>query len=154
MKKISYFLLILLAASCTFTSEPDFLKLDEYKIITLNKNEVKLGTKAFFHNPNDVGCEVVSTDIEVFVNDLAVSKVKQTNSIVLESDNEFYIPLTVSVPTSEIIKDQKGILNGLLSGLTNKNILIQYQGVVTLKKAGIEFDIDIEGEEVLKEFKK
>ena len=97
MKKIFFFLLAITLFSCTLTQEPDFIKLDDYKIITLNKKEVKLGTNAYFKNPNDVGCEVVSTDIEVFVNGLAVSKVNQTASINLESNNEFNIPLTVKV---------------------------------------------------------
>lgn len=154
MKKIIYLLLIIAFTSCTLTQEPDFLKLDNHKIITFNKKEVKLSTHAHFHNPNDVGCEVVSTDIEVFVNELSVSKVSQANSINLESGNDFFIPMTVSIPTNKIAKDKSGIFNGLITTLFNKNIKIKYEGIITLKKAGIEFDIDIEGEEILKEFKK
>lgn len=154
MKKLIYLLLIITLTNCTLTQEPDFIKLDNHKIITFNKNEVKLSTDAHFNNPNDVGCEVVSTDIEVFVNELSVSKVKQATSINLESGNDFYIPLTVSIPTNKIIKDKAGIFNGLLNTLFNKNLKVKYEGIITLKKAGIEFDIDIEGEEVLKEFKK
>ena len=154
MKKIIYFLILIITiSSCTLTQEPDFINLDDFKIISLNKNEIKLSARAHFKNPNDVGCEVVSTDINVFANELLVSTFNQTKSIGLESDNKFYIPLAVSIPTKKIIKDKSGIFNGLLTTLFNKNFSIKYEGIVTLKKAGIEFDIDIEGEEVLKEFK-
>ena len=154
MKKFIFLFLILAITSCTFTTEPDFLKLDDFKVITFNKNEVKLGTNAYFHNPNDVGCEVVSTDIDVFVNGLNVSKVNQVKSIHLESGNEFTIPISVNIPTNKIAKDKGGIFNGMLATLLNKNVAIQYKGTITLKKAGITFDIDIEGEEVLKKFNK
>jgi pyrimidine deaminase RibD-like protein len=36
----------------------------------------------------------------------------------------------------------------------NQNISIKYDGFVRLRKAGIEFDIEIIGEEMLKEFKR
>lgn len=154
MKKILYLFFCISLIGCTISQEPDFIKIDDFKIITLNKKEIKLGANAFFKNPNDVGCEIVTTDIDVFVNELSVSKVNQSKSISLESDNKFQIPLTVSIPTNKIIKDKAGLFNGLLTTLFNKNISIKYEGIVTLKKAGIEFDIDIIGEEVLKEFKK
>ncbi|MDA9303894.1 LEA type 2 family protein [bacterium] len=118
-KLIALFILITLS-SCTLTQEPDFVKLDDYKIITLNKNEIKLSADSYFLNPNDVGCEVVKTDIELLVNGLYVSKVNQPNSISLSAGKEFTVPLIVSVPTSSIIKDKKGILGGVLSGLFKK----------------------------------
>ncbi len=154
MKKLLFLFLIITITSCTLTQEPEFIKLDNYKIITFNKNEVKLGTSAYFINPNDVGVELVSTDIDVFVNELNVSKVNQVNSINLTSGNEFTIPLSVNIPTNKIVKDKGGIFNGVLTTLFNKNIKVEYKGIVTLKKAGIKFDIDIEGEEILTEFKK
>ncbi|MDB9701977.1 hypothetical protein OAA49_00705 [Flavobacteriales bacterium] len=118
-KLIALFILITLS-SCTLTQEPDFVKLDDYKIITLNKNEIKLSADSYFLNPNDVGCEVLKTDIELLVNGLYVSKVNQPNSISLSAGKEFTVPLIVSVPTSSIIKDKKGILGGVLSGLFKK----------------------------------
>ena len=126
MKKLIYFLILIIAiSSCTLTQEPDFINLDEFKIISLNKNEIKLSASAHFKNPNDVGCEVVSTDINVFANELLVSTVNQTKSISLESDNKFYIPLAVSIPTKKIIKDKSGFFNGLLTTLFNKNFSIK-----------------------------
>ena len=155
MNKLIIGLLVIISiTNCTVTSEPDFLKLDEYKITGLNKKVINLGTNAYFHNPNDIGCEVVSTDINVLINGLEVSKVSQVKSISLEAGNDFFIPLLTSVPLEKISKDRKGILGGMLTTLLNKNLKVKYQGVVTLKKLGIEFDIDIEGEEMLKEFKK
>ena len=93
-KLIALFILITLS-SCTLTQEPDFVKLDDYKIITLNKNEIKLSADSYFLNPNDVGCEVVKTDIELLVNGLYVSKVNQPNSISLSAGKEFTVPLIV-----------------------------------------------------------
>ena len=154
MNKLIALLILTTIASCTLTQEPDFIKLDDYKIITLNKNEIKLSANSYFLNPNDVGCEVAKTDIEVLVNGLSVSKVNQPNSITLLAGKKFTVPLIVSVPTSTIIKDKKGIIGGVINGLFNKNIKITYKGIVTLKKAGLKYNVDVEGEEILKDFKK
>jgi len=143
-------LALITLASCTVSQEPDFLKLDEYKIENINRKEIKLSTNAYFHNPNDVGCEVVKTDIDVFINGLEVSKVTQLNAINLEAGNEFSIPMLTSVPLEKISKDKGGILGGALTTLLNKNIKVEYEGIVTLKKLGIAFDIEIKGEEMLK----
>lgn len=154
MNKLLFTFLTIVLVNCTLTQEPDFIKLDNYKIISANKKEIKLGTNAYFHNPNDVGCEIVSTDIDVLINGLFVGKVNQANLIHLSAGNKFDLPLLVSIPSEKIIKDKSGIFSGVLTALMSKNLTVSYEGFVTLKKAGVEFDIDIEGEEVLKEFKK
>ena len=155
MKKLSLLAFSCLTLlHCTVSSEPDFLKLDDYKIITLNKKEIKLGTNAYFFNPNDVGCEVVKTEVKLLVNGLYVSTINQSNIISLDADIEFIMPMKVTVPIEKISKDKGGILGGLLSTLLNQNISIKYDGIVRLRKAGIEFDIEIIKEEMLKEFKR
>ena len=83
-----------------------------------------------------------------------MSDVNQSKAIELDADNEFYIPMNVSIPLEKIGKDKSGILGGLITTLVDKNLTISYEGYVRLRKAGIEFDIEIVGEELLKEFKK
>lgn len=153
-KLLSFFTAIILLSNCTVSSEPDFVKMDDYKILKLNRQEVHLGTNAYFFNPNDVGCEVVKTEVKVLVNGLHVSDVNQTKVIELDANNEFYIPMKVSIPLEKISKDKNGILGGLAATLIQKNISVEYDGFVTLRKAGIEFDIEIVGKEMLKDFKK
>jgi LEA14-like dessication related protein len=155
MKHLTLLLFSLLfLSSCTLTSEPDFVKLNDYKKMQLNKKKLELSTNAYFHNPNDVGCEVVKTEVKLLVNGLHVSDVNQSKVIELDADNEFYIPMNVSIPLEKISKDKSGILGGLITTLVDKNLTISYEGYVRLRKAGIEFDIEIVGEELLKEFKK
>ncbi|MEN8928220.1 MAG: hypothetical protein ABF242_10080 [Flavobacteriales bacterium] len=146
--------LAIFLASCTLTAEPEFVKLDEFKLISVTKKNLTLGTKAFFFNPNDVGCEVVSTAIDVYINEIKTGAVGQEKIALVASGKDFFVPLTVSIPMEKIAKNKGGILGGLLKTLLNKNIAVKYDGIITLKKAGITFDIEIEGEEILKEFKK
>jgi len=40
-----------------------------------------------------------------------------------------------------------GLISIALGSITNKMIEVQYSGTVTLSKLGIEFDIEVEGEE-------
>ncbi|MEN8786217.1 MAG: hypothetical protein ABF264_08440 [Flavobacteriales bacterium] len=69
MKHLTLLLFSLLfLSSCTLTSETDFVKLNNYKKMQLNKKKLELSTNAYFHNPNDVGCEVVKTEVKLLVN--------------------------------------------------------------------------------------
>lgn len=59
---------LLFLASFTLTSEPDFVKLNNYKIMQLNKKKLELSTNDYFHNRNDVGFEVVKTEVKLLLN--------------------------------------------------------------------------------------
>jgi hypothetical protein len=48
-----------------------------------------------------------------------------------------------------ISKDKSGILGGLLSTLIDKNLKISYKGFMRLRKASVEFDMEIVGKEFL-----
>ena len=111
-------------ASFTLTSELDFVKLNNYKIMQLNKKKLELSTNDYFHNRNDVGFEVLKTEVKLLVNWLHVSNINQSKVIELDANNEFYIPMNVCIPLEKISKDKFEILGGLFTTLADKNLTI------------------------------
>ena len=146
-KTALFFLTGLSIVSCQVSKEPEFIRIGESRIVTLNKDAVKISSNAHFFNPNDIGCEIVATNIDVDINGISVGDVQQTGVIELEANQNFAIPLSINFPPSAFIKDKLGLISIALGSITNKMIEVQYSGTVTLSKLGIEFDVEVEGEE-------
>ena len=144
---LSFLILGLSISSCQVSEEPDFMRIGESKIVKLNKDVVIISSNAHFYNPNDIGCDIVATNIDVAVNGTPVGDVKQTGSIALEANQNFLIPLSINFPPSTFFKDRLGLINIALGSIQDKMIEVQYSGTVTLSKLGVEFEIEVEGKE-------
>lgn len=145
MKKIILLVsIVLVAVSCTVSSEPEFVKMENIYPKSVSLLKVQLVSDAIFFNPNDVGCELVATDIDVLVNGNEVGKATQAKNVEISSQGEFTIPLEVSFSPMKIIEDKENILNSSLPNLLSKKVEVSYKGTVTLKKAGISFDIPVD----------
>lgn len=83
-----------------------------------------------------------------------MSTINQSNNISIDPDNVFIMPMKVTVPIEKISKNKYGIFGELRSTLVNQNISNEYDGYVLHRKAGIEFEIEIIGVEMLKKFKR
>lgn len=130
--------------SCTVSEAPEFIDIDGYQVKKVNLSQVVVNADINFHNPNDVGCELVTTDIDVLANGVNVGKVTQLNAISIDDNSTFHIPTSISFSPKDVFGDTGGILNGALNALLSKEVKLEYKGSVTLSKAGIEFDIDVD----------
>ena len=72
-------------------------------------------------------------------------KVAEMNSEVFEvpPQDEFTIPLTIKIPTKKVFTKESGVLGGILNGLINKKIDVQYKGIITFTKLGFSYDYEI-----------
>ena len=135
--------------SCTVSEAPEFNGINMVTAKTIDLNTIKVEANALFFNPNDIGCEVTYTDINVLVNSIDVGKAVQTRAVSVKGKSNFQIPLVIHFSPTEVFKQNKGIFNGIVSVLTTKKVNIQYKGLVTLNKGLIPFTIDInESQEV------
>lgn len=145
MKKIILLLSIVsVVVSCSVSGEPEFVKMENIYPKTVSLLKVQLVSDAIFFNPNDIGCELVATDINVLVNGNEVGKATQAKNIEILSQGEFTIPLEVSFSPMKIIEDKENILKSSLPNILSQKVEVTYQGSVTLKKAGISFDVPVE----------
>lgn len=145
MKKNSIlFIILFIITSCTVSSEPKFVKIDNIYPQKVSLLGVELTSDAIFYNPNDIGCELVATDISVLVNGNEVGKANQAKNIEITSKGEFTIPLKISFSPMKIIESKEELLNNSLSNLLKQKVEITYKGTIMLKKAGISFEIPID----------
>ncbi|MGB0981404.1 MAG: hypothetical protein ACPGUH_04810 [Winogradskyella sp.] len=150
IKKLSLLsLTFLLLFSCSFTEYPEFVGVENVKIIDKNFKTFTLSADAHFKNPNDVGGTLKTDQLNVFINDMEVATIV-TKTFDVPSKKEFTIPLTVKISTNKII-DKKNIA-GILSSFTSKKINLQYKGIIDYKVAGFSssYDVDYSEEIVVK----
>lgn len=145
MRKISSLLVVLFVAiSCKVSDEPEFVKMENIFPTKVSVLNVEIVSDAIFNNPNDVGCELVSTDITVLVNGNEMGKASQAKNVEISSKGEFTIPLKVSFSPTKLLENKDDILSSSLPNLLSQKIEISYKGTITLKKAGVSFDVPVD----------
>lgn len=137
-------LLVLILNSCSVSEAPEFVGLTNFKTNTIDINTILVESDIIFFNPNDIGCVLEGTDLDVLVNGVDVGKATQTKDIYIEDNRNFHLPVLIKFSPKEVFKKNSGILGGILTAISSKKVDVQYIGSVTLSIGGIPFEIDID----------
>ncbi|WP_111683006.1 LEA type 2 family protein [Winogradskyella tangerina] len=130
-----------LVFNCTVTEEPEFLGLDNIKVVDTNIKNITISADALFNNPNDVGGTLKTDDLKVYINDSKVASFASETFDVPTKKN-FKIPLTVAIATDSII-DKKS-LGGLLGSLISQNLKVQYKGDIKYNVFGYSSTYEVD----------
>lgn len=139
--------LILTLVNCSVKEKPIFLRVENIKVLESTSTHLMLSADAFFLNPNDIGGELRSDGIKVFVNDNEMAHVS-SESFQVPAKKEFSIPLKASIPVDSLFSDKN--LGGLIGSLFSKNLKVQYKGDIKYKALGITYTYDIDETESVK----
>ena len=145
MKKFLFALTaLLLLNGCSVSESPEFESIDKVKVATFNLQQIVVNADLNFTNPNDVGCDLVNTKIIVFANDTEVGNVTQRSTSLVGSNEEFAIPISISMSPKQVFKKGTGFLGSTIGALMNKEIELRYKGVVIIEKLGVKYPIEID----------
>lgn len=134
--------------SCSRPQEPIYKGFEGLKASTISTKRITLSGEAVYHNPNALGGEVTSTDIEVIVNDIPAAKIEQTMSIPVPATAEFGIPLECNISPKDIYEnDRNGALGGIINAVLTKKVDVQYRGQIVVKIAGFSYTMPVDYEE-------
>ena len=139
--------LILTLVNCSVKEKPIFLRVENIKVLESTSTHLMLSADAFFLNPNDIGGELRSDGIKVFVNDNEMAHVS-SESFKVPAKKEFSIPLKASIPVDSLFSDKN--LGGLIGSLFSKNLKVQYKGDIKYKALGITYTYDVDETESVK----
>ena len=148
MKKVIILSTILLTiVSCKVKEKPEFLRIENIKVLESNANSVTLTADAFFMNHNDVGGELKSDGIKVFVNDNEMGTVS-SESFKVPAKKEFSIPLKATIPADSIFSNKN--IGDLISSLFSKKLKVQYKGDIKYKALGFTYTYEVDKTEDVK----
>jgi LEA14-like dessication related protein len=148
MKKFSVIiftsLLIGFTSGCSKKPEsPNFIKLENVKVVSTGLTKVVLSGDAVFNNPNAVSGELTKTNIHIRVNDVDITDIDQEVSITIPKNSNFTLPVYFSFNPKQLSSENNGFLNNAIKSLLNKELSVDYQGDITVKVLGISFDVPI-----------
>ncbi|MFD1614269.1 LEA type 2 family protein [Gelatiniphilus marinus] len=132
---------------CSVKEKPLFLNVENIKVVESTSKHITLTADALFLNPNDIGGELKTNEIKVFVNDNKMASVS-TKSFNVPAKKEFSIPLKANIPTDSIFSNKN--LSGLLGSLFSKQIKVQYKGDIIYKVLGFSYTYNIDKTENVK----
>lgn len=148
IKRILFILAICsLVFNCTVREKPQFIGIDNIKVLDSNIENITISADAEFTNPNDVGGTLQTNALNIYVNDKKVATFS-SKEFKVPSKDKFTIPLTVSVATDSIVN--KSNLSGLLGSLLSKKLKVQYKGDIKYKILGYSSTYTIDKTEDVK----
>jgi len=134
MKKLIILLTVLVSVlSCTVTEKPTFIGVQNIAVLERSAKHITFVADALFLNPNDIGGELQTDGIKIFVNDNEMGHVSAENFDV-PAKKEFTIPLKAIIPTDSIFSNKN--LSSLLGSLFSKKVKVQYTGELNYKVFG------------------
>ncbi|WP_246175041.1 LEA type 2 family protein [Tenacibaculum aiptasiae] len=152
MKKLVFFVVVLLVIGCSVKEKPVFIKVDDVKIMSITPDTIHLNANAFFKNPNDIGGKISTDEIKVLVNGDEMAKVS-SEVFKVPARKEFAIPLKVVIPTKKVFSSEDGgILGGLINSLLSKSksVKVQFKGDIKYKVLGFSHIYSIDKTEDIK----
>jgi len=125
--------------------------MSDIQVQNLSLKNVTLESKLIYHNPNLIGATVVNANTDISVNGINVGRVEQNQKIDVPANSDFELPIVISFPPKDIFKS-KGLLRSALQVISNEKADVVYKGMMTIRVAGVEFNIpvDYEDEVILK----
>ncbi len=148
MKKVIILSTILLTVfSCKVKEKPEFLRIENIKVLESTSNSVTLTADAFFMNPNDIGGELKTDGIKVFVNNNEMATVS-SESFKVPAKKEFSIPLKAVIPSDSIFSNKN--IGDLIGSLFSKKMKVQYKGDIKYKALGFTYTYEVDKTEDVK----
>ncbi len=132
MKKWIYlsFLLLIIFTACGKIKDPEFKRLEKFEVKSFGIQQVEIGFKVTYFNPNSFGVTVKEAAGDVYVDSVFIGKFDQTGDVSVEKNADFSIPFSGNVPLANALKLKVG-------DLSNREVLVRADGSVKVGKAGV-----------------
>ena len=127
--------------NCSVNEKPEFIGVENIKILESTPEYIVLTADAFFENPNIISGELQVNEVKVYVNDSQMATVSSKNFEV-PAKKDFSIPLTANIPIDSIFGDEN--LSSLIGSLLTKKMKVQYKGVINYKVLGFSHTYDVD----------
>ncbi|MBO9683451.1 MAG: LEA type 2 family protein [Flavisolibacter sp.] len=130
LRKLLSFLAVILLAGCTNIKDPQFRRIDGFRLKNFGLQEAVIGFNVTYYNPNTFGVTVKEAGADVYLDTIYLGKFVQDSTVGVRKGSEFSIPLSGSVSFQKI-------LNLDLQKLSQREVLLKANGSVKVGKAGI-----------------
>lgn len=129
-------LISMVLVSCNLKPKAPEFRSVENIVPSYDAGDVTIKGDIIMYNPNAVGFDIVSTDIDVFINQKDVYNITELKAINAKNKSEFTIPLDITFPAEKVYK---GFLSTGLGLISSKTVTFKLQGDINYEVKGIPF---------------
>jgi LEA14-like dessication related protein len=129
-KRLLPFLLLLLLASCKKVKDPEFRRIENFRLKNFGLQNAVIGFNATYYNPNNFGVTVKEAEADVYMDSVYLGKFVQDSTISVNKNAEFSLPLSGTIELQTALKLD-------IRNLATRDILLNADGHVKVGKAGI-----------------
>ena len=130
IRKLLPFLVLIALAGCTKIKEPQFQRIDNFRLKNFGLQDAVIALNVSYYNPNNFGVTVKEAGADVYLDTIYLGKFVQDSTVSVKKNSEFSIPLSGSVSFQTI-------LNLNIQELSQREVLLKANGNVKVGKAGI-----------------
>ena len=147
LKKLLPFLLLAFVVGCGRIKDPEFRRVDNFRLKNFGLQEAVIGFNVTYFNPNNFAVTVKEAKADIFLDTVYLGKFVQDSVISVRKNGEFSIPLSGSVSLQTVLKLD-------LQEISQRQVLLKANGDVKVGKAGIYItkDFKYEGRHTLDDF--
>ncbi len=127
----SVFSLLFLVTSCTEWKDVKITKIENARIIKMDKNDLVAEIDVRVNNPNKVGFKIYKSDLDVLLNNSAVGKAKIKHKVKIKANAEETYTLAIAGKVDNLLSG--GGLLGLIATAASGSATINIKGTI---KAG------------------
>ena len=130
MKWLLPFLAAIVMAGCTKVQDPEFRRVEKFRLKNFGLEKVTIGFKVTYYNPNNFGVTVKEAEADVFMDTTYLGKFVQESNVGVNKKADFSVPFTGEISLQTALK-----LN--LQELSSRPVTLKADGSVKVGKAGI-----------------
>ena len=130
IRKLLPLLVLIALAGCTKIKEPQFRRIDNFRLKNFGLQDAVIAFNVSYYNPNNFGVTVKEAGADVYLDTIYLGKFVQDSTVSVKKNSEFSIPLSGSVSFQTI-------LNLNIQELSQREVLLKANGNVKVGKAGI-----------------
>jgi LEA14-like dessication related protein len=123
-------LLILFLVGCREIKDPEFRRIERFRVKSLGLQHATIGFSITYHNPNNFGVSVKEAVADVALDSIPIGQFRQDSTITVNRSSEFSIPLTGTITLETLRKFDLG-------SLALKEVPVKATGSVRVGKGGV-----------------
>ena len=143
LSNLLLFTLFTTLLSCSSIKTIEYRNLEIVKIEKINLTDTQLQVSLSCYNPNNFGVNIVSSKMDIYLNETKIGSSEQTQNINILKKSTFKSPLSVSINL------KKTIIN-LGLGLLNQEFDLKVKGIVRIRKGLLVKNLPVEISKKLK----
>ena len=121
---------MLVMAGCTSVKDPEFRRVENFKVKDFGLQDVTVGFHVTYFNPNKFGVTVKDAVADIYMDSVYVGKFTQDNLVEVGSNSNFSIPLSGKLTLGTALKMD-------LQNIGSRKIYLKADGSVKVGKAGV-----------------